>query len=147
MEVVGYCVGKKRLFLLGSIFFLLMFISGIYALQDEMSDVENGLSTSAVDIELKEYNQNNESFQEDGKKVMPGDEIGLIPRVNNLGIECYIRTKITYTINGDDFPIVDYITGNYSSWTKKDDYYYYGSILGKEESVDLFNKVLIPNHL
>lgn len=145
MEVVGYCVNKKRLFIVGIIFFLVMCISGIYALKDEMSDIENGLSTSSVDIEIKEYNQNNELFDEDGKHVSPGDEIVLIPRVNNLGIECYIRAKFTYTIDDDSFSVVDYVTGNYSSWTKKGEYYYYDSIFEKNASVDLFNKVSIPN--
>ena len=124
-----------------------MCISGIYALRDEMSDIENGLSTSSVDIEIVEYGKNNELFQEDGKKVMPGDEIILIPRVNNLGIDCYIRTKITYTVNNQEFPITNYIIGNYSSWTKSGDYYYYDSVLNQEESIDLFNKVIIPDHL
>ena len=145
MEVVGYCVNKKRLFIVGVIFIGLMCISGIYALRDEMSDIENGISTSAVDIEIKEYNKNGELFDEDGKHVSPGDEIILIPRVNNLGIECYIRDKITYIIDNESFVVEDYITGNYSSWTKRDDYYYYDSILGRSESVNLFNKITIPN--
>ena len=42
-----------------------MFISGIYSLNDEINKTESGLSTSAVDIEIKEYNQNNEPFDED----------------------------------------------------------------------------------
>ena len=124
-----------------------MCISGIYALNDEMSDIENGLSTSSVDIEIKEYNQNNEPFQEDGKKVMPGDVINLVPRVNNLGIDCYIRAKITYTVDDQEFPVTDYIVGNYSSWTKDGDYYYYDSVFSKEASIDLFNKIVIPDNL
>ncbi|MBR6137040.1 MAG: hypothetical protein IKQ06_02690 [Bacilli bacterium] len=110
-----------------------------------MNKTESGLSTSAVDIEIKEYNQNNEPFQDDGKVVMPGDEIILIPRVNNLGIECYLRAKITYTIRDESFNVEDYINGNYSSWTKSGEYYYYDGVFDKEASVDLFNKVTIPN--
>lgn len=122
-----------------------MCISGIYSLTDEMNKTESGLSTSAVDIEIKEYNQNNEPFQDDGKVVMPGDEIILIPRVNNLGIECYLRAKITYTIRDESFNVEDYINGNYSSWTKSGEYYYYDGVFDKEASVDLFNKATIPN--
>ena len=110
-----------------------------------MNKTESGLSTSAVDIEIKEYNQNNEPFQDDGKVVMPGDEIILIPRVNNLGIECYLRAKITYTIRDESFNVEDYINGNYSSWTKSGEYYYYDGVFDKEASVDLFNKVTIPD--
>ena len=121
MEVVFYCVKKKRLFFLGILFFFLMSISGIYSLADEMKDTESGLSTGAVDIEIQEYNQNDEPFLEDGKMVMPGDVISLVPRVHNLGIECYIRAKITYTIDQEVFNVLDYIEGNYSSWTKEGD--------------------------
>ena len=145
--MVFYCVKKKRLFFLGILFFFLMSISGIYSLADEMKDTESGLSTGAVDIEIQEYNQNDEPFLEDGKMVMPGDVISLVPRVHNLGIECYIRAKITYTIDQEVFNVLDYIEGNYSSWTKEGDYYYYPSVLGVGDSIDLFEKVMIPNVL
>jgi len=122
-----------------------MFVSGIYSLNDEINKAESGLSTSAVDIEIVEYKENNQPFDKDGTAVMPGDEIILIPRVNNLGIECYLRAKIEYTINNEVFSLTDYIEGNYSSWTKNGEYYYYGSILPRGSSIDLFNKVTIPN--
>jgi len=147
MEVVFYCVSKKRLFLLGLVFFIVMCISGIYSLSDEMNNTESGVSTSAVDIEIKEYNQDNELFSEDGKIVMPGDEIILIPRINNLGIDCYLRAKITYTIDNEEFDILNYINGNYSSWTKDGEYYYYDSIFEREDSIDLFNRIVIPDNL
>lgn len=144
MEVVKI-TSKRNLLLLGLVLFLIMCISGIYSLTDEMNKTESVLSTSAVDIDIKEYNQNNEPFQDDGIVVMPGDEIILIPRVDNLGIECYLRAKITYTIKGESFDAEDYISGNYSTWTKRGEYYYYDGVFGKEEKVDLFNKVTIPN--
>ena len=122
-----------------------MFISGIYSLGNELNITENGLSTGSVDIEIKEYNNDAQPFDEDGSMVMPGSEIILIPRINNLGMDCYLRAKIEYTINNEEFPITDYIEGNYLSWTKKDDYYYYDSIFSKKSSIDLFNKVNIPN--
>lgn len=136
---------KKKLFLLGSILLLIMSISGIYSLTDEINKTESGLSTSAVDISLQEYNQNNEIFLEDGKKVMPEDEIILIPRINNLGIDCYLRAKITYLIDQEIITTSDYIEGNYTSWTNKGDYYYYDSILERGQSLDLFNKIKVPN--
>ena len=145
MEVVLYCVSERRLFLLGIVLFFIMFISGIFALGDEINQTENGLSTGAVDISISEYNQNDEPFLEDGKVVMPGDEISLVPRVNNLGIDCYLRARITYTINNDILDETDYVFGDYSSWKKEGDYYYYESIFGREESLDLFYKVKIPD--
>ena len=108
-----------------------------------MSDTESGLSTSAVDLEIKEFNQYNQPFDQDGTMVMPGEKIILIPRINNLGIDCNLRVKIDYTINNETFLVEDYIEGNYSSWTKNGDYYYYDSVLSKQGSIDL--KVNIPN--
>lgn len=140
-----YCARKKRLFFLGILLFIVMLISGIYALNKEIITTESGISTGAVDIKIEEYNGNTQPFDEDGSYVMPGDEIVLIPRVNNLGLDCYLRAKIEYTINGETFPEIDYIEGNYSSWTKKDNYYYYDSIFTRDSYIDLFNKVTIPN--
>ncbi len=145
MEVTLYCARKKRLFFLGILLFIVMLISGIYALNKEIITTESGISTGAVDIKIEEYNGNTQPFDEDGSYVMPGDEIVLIPRVNNLGIDCYLRAKIEYTINGETFPEMDYIEGNYSSWTKKDNYYYYDSIFTRDSYINLFNKVTIPN--
>ena len=145
MEVTLYCARKKRLFFLGILLFIVMLISGIYALNKEIITTESGISTGAVDIKIEEYNGNTQPFDEDGSYVMPGDEIVLIPRVNNLGLDCYLRAKIEYTINGETFPEIDYIEGNYSSWTKKDNYYYYDSIFTRDSYIDLFNKVTIPN--
>lgn len=124
-----------------------MCISGIYSLSNELNANETTISTSAVDIDLKEFNGSNEPFNEDGKVVLPGENIELVPRVFNLGIECYLRTKITYTINNEEYNVLDYVLGNYSTWDKQDEYYYYDSVLKKDESIDLFNKISIPSNL
>ena len=60
---------------------------------EELNDTTSGLSTGAVDIEIVEYNQDNQPFDQDGTMVMPGDEIILIPRVNNLGIDELISSR------------------------------------------------------
>lgn len=124
---------------------MIMSISGIYSISEEIINATSGMSTGSVNIEIVEYSENSQPFSENGKMVMPGDEIILIPRINNLGDECYIRTKIEYVIDNQIFPVTDYIEGNYISWSKKDGYYYYDSKLPKKDSVELFNKVIIPN--
>ena len=106
---------KKRLFLLGGLLFIIMNISGIYSLTSEIYDAESKLSTSGVDITLTEYDKNNEIFSDNGMMVSPGEEIVLIPRISNLGIDCYLRAKITYTIDNESFNISDYIKGEYSN--------------------------------
>lgn len=136
---------KKKLFLLGSILFLIMSISGIYSLADEINKTENGLSTSAVDISIEEYNKDNEIFVDDEKRIMPGDEVILIPRIKNLGIDCYLRAKVTYTIDQEVQNDLELIEGNYTSWNKIGEYYYYDKILEKGKSLDLFNKFKVPD--
>ena len=105
-----------------------MCISGVYSLSKEIDSTDSGLSTSAVDFDIKNYNHDNEIISENGKVVMPGEKISIIPRINNLGIECYLRAKISYTIDDEQFDVLNYIDGDYSSWTIKDGYYYYNSL-------------------
>ena len=136
---------KKKLFLLGGLLFLIMNISGIYSLTSEIYDAESNLSTGAVDINLKEYKQNDELFDENGRMVSPGERIALIPRVSNNGIDCYLRAMITYKIDNETFNVEDYIEGEYSNWNKKDNYYYLNPVFKKDESIDLFNRITIPN--
>ena len=60
-----------------------MLISGAFALNNELIVIESGISTGAVDIEIKEYNDESQPFDRDGEHVMPGEEISLIPKINN----------------------------------------------------------------
>ena len=126
-----------------------MSISGIYSLNNEViNSTETSISTSSIDIELNEYtNSNGETvlFNETNKTVMPGEKVSLIPRVNNLGEDCYVRAKVTYTINGREYDINDYLDIDNTKWIKNGEYYYLDSILGKSENVDIFNNVNIPN--
>lgn len=124
-----------------------MCISGIYSLSTDLKEEDTTISTSAVEINLKEYDSNNNEFTNDGKVVMPGEEIAFTPRVNNLGVDCYLRIKITYTINNNKCNELDYIDGNYKSWNKENGYYYYNPIFNKNDSLDIFNKVVIPSNL
>ncbi len=126
---------------------MIMCISGIYALKEEIESSEMTISTGNVEIELKEYDGNNQPFAGDGMVIMPGDKIDLIPRVNNLDSECYLRAKITYKINGTKIDEASYINGNYKSWNKKDGYYYLNNSLSSNGSVDVFNEVIVPSNL
>jgi len=125
----------------------MMCTSGIYAITSEIKDIETVLSTSAVKLDLKEYDNQDQSFSENGKIVMPGDKISLIPRVRNLGEDCYLRTKITYTISNTTYNPSDYINGNYKNWNRQGDYYYYESTFNKNQSLDIFEEITIPTNL
>ena len=90
---------KNRLFLLGIIFFILFSVSGIYALVDDViNNTESTISTSYVDIKLEEY-QNGEPYTKENEVVMPGEIVPLNTKISNLGIDCYVRAKIIYTLN------------------------------------------------
>lgn len=122
-------------------------ISGIYALFDDViNNTESTISTSYVDIKLEEY-QNGEQYTNTNEIVMPGEIISLNTRINNLGIDCYVRTKITYTLNDTEYDELNYINGDYKNWTRKDDYYYYDFILKPEDILNVFDTVQIPNEI
>ena len=141
------CDSKKRLFLLGIIFLIMFSISGIYALtNDIINNTESTISTSYVDIKLEQY-QNGESYTKENEVVLPGEVVPLNTKINNLGIDCYVRTKITYTLNNTQYNESNYINGDYKNWTKKDDYYYYDSVLNQSEVINLFDAIQIPNEI
>ena len=143
-EIIG---SKNRLFLLGIIFFILFSVSGIYALVDDViNNTESTISTSYVDIKLEEY-QNGEPYTKENEVVMPGEIVPLNTKISNLGIDCYVRAKIIYTLNNTEYIESNYIDGDYKNWTKIDDYYYYDSILNQSESVNLFDTIQIPNNI
>ena len=141
------CDSKKRLFLLGIIFLIMFSISGIYALtNDIINNTESTISTSYVDIKLEQY-QNGESYTKENEVVVPGEAVPLNTKINNLGIDCYVRAKITYTLNNTQYNESNYINGDYKNWTKKDDYYYYDSVLNQSEVINLFDAIQIPNEI
>ena len=129
---------KKRLFLLGIALFIVMGISGIYSLQNEViNKTETSISTSGVDIELVED-------ETPDTTVMPGEIVTLNPRVNNLGEDCYIRTKMTFTVAGNNYDVEDYIDIDTSKWTKNGNYYYYNGTVAKEGTANIFKDLTIP---
>ena len=147
MEVIQYCANNRRLFLLGVSLFVIMLVTGIYSMSNEVISTINTLSTSAVDIELKEYDQNNNLFDEDIMLVMPGDKIKLVTKVNNIGTDCYIRAKLIYKINNQAIDEKNYIDGNYKLWNEKEGYYYYEPVFYKKNTIELFNELKIPDNL
>ena len=126
-----------------------MSISGIYAISSEQTN-EEAFSTSIVNIELEEFTLNNEKeeieYNNQYQYVMPGQEIPLIERVHNLGMECYIRIKVTLV----DYFGTDISNGvevNSDEWKKYGDYYYHESTVGTDDSIGIFNSIKIPEDL
>lgn len=141
------CTSKKKLFLMGIMFFVLLCISGIYALSDNViNNTESTISTSYVDIKIEEY-RDGSPYTEVDEHVMPGEDVPLNAVVHNLGMDCYIRANITYTIGNDSYSASNYILGDYQNWTLNGDYYYYGSVVPKNDIVSLFDMIHIPDDL
>ena len=123
-----------------------MSISGIYALNSQKTDGD--FNTKIVDIQLQTYgvdNENNEIEYDDSKNVMPGEVITFMPKVSNVGEQCYIRLKINYVDENTDF--MDYVTGFSSSLVKHGDYYYYEKIFDKNEVLKVFDSIQIPSSI
>ena len=107
----------------------------------------NGIiQTDVVDIKVQNYKleENNEEteYGSEIEKVMPGDKISIIPKVFNLGMDCYLRVKVNYIDSDIDF--IDYVTGFSENFTKYGDYYYYNTTLKAKENVKIFDAIKIP---
>ena len=132
---------------MGIMFFVLLCISGVYALSDNViNNTESTISTSYVDIKLEEY-RDGSPYTEVDEHVMPGEDVPLNAVVHNLGMDCYIRVNITYTIGNDSYNASNYILGDYQNWTLNGDYYYYGSVVPRDDVISLFDIIHIPEDL
>ena len=78
---------------------------------------------------------------------MPGDNISLIPKINNLGIDCYIRFKINIEVDNDIMNVSESIKNISSDFEYVNGYYYYKKILKSDETINLFSNVEIPKNL
>lgn len=135
---------KIRFIVFGIIFCILMSISGIYVIANQGTN--KGLSTDLVDIEVKNYkldeDENESEFGDEERKVIPGEEFSIIPKVFNLGMDCYLRIKVNYINEDTDF--IDYVTGFSGDFTKYGEYYYYNTIFKSNENVKIFDTIRIP---
>lgn len=135
---------KRRYFIIMLGLSIILFCTGaIYAM--ESVEVTNLFETGIVDIELDEYQKigDVEEPWSDIEDVVPNQEISKIPRIENDGVDCYIRAKITFrnTDQVDD----SCLFGMSDKWVKADDgYYYYTEIVPNGTSIDLFEGLIIP---
>lgn len=126
---------------------MLMSISGIYALTNET--VNTGISTGFIDIDINTYELNNErqevAYGSQKATYMPGDSVSLIPKISNLGSDCYIRVKVEYV--NTETKAEDYILGASKDFEKHGDYYYYHQSLKKDEVIKLFDSIKVPENI
>lgn len=137
-------VGKKHFRYMTGAVFLALCGSGIAAFAAGSSlSVTSRITTGVVDIQLTEYQMTDgkEVEYEDNQIILPGKKISKIPRISNIGNDCYVRAKIE--VEGTEESIQVY--GMDTSWIKcSDGYYYYDRILENGQETDLFRGVQIP---
>ena len=115
-----------------------MAASGALAAYDSTVSVVNNLSMDTVDISLSEYSITDGKeipYQNKYDDLAPGAVISKIPRITNLGADCYVRAKVelatTPAEGKTNYQVLtmDDISGmDTSKWTYKEDgYYYYNS--------------------
>ncbi len=135
---------KRKYFIILLGLSIILFCTGaVYAM--ESVEVTNHFETGIVDIELTEYQKNGdtEELWADKENILPEEEISKIPRIENDGVDCYVRAKITFR-NTEE---VDEkcLFGMDEQWMKADDgYYYYKEVLPQGSKVDIFRGVKIP---
>lgn len=148
---------KTRFAIVASACILSMAASGALAAYDATASVTNNLSLDTVDISLSEYSiENGEEvpYSNDYTDLMPGTVVSKIPRITNLGADCYTRAKIEIeyiSAQGEELEskalTIDDIEGiDLTKWTLKEDgYYYLNDILETSEKEDLFKSVTVPD--
>lgn len=119
----------------------------IYALSE--TSVTNHLDTGVVDVKLCEYqllDDGTEITFRGERRVLPGMNISVIPKIYNEGTSCYVRAKLDF-INvkqlGDHS-----LLGLGENWLKcKDGFYYYTDMIEPLETIKLFDGIHIPEDL
>lgn len=144
----GVCINRKRkkLFIIGVFFFIIMSISGVYALtlQSTLTVINTGLVKISIDA-YKINDENAEIEYANDAVVFPGETTSLIPRVTNLGADCYLRIKVDFINN--DINFVDYVAGFSSDFVECGDYYYYDKILSSGETIQIFESIKMPDNV
>lgn len=135
---------NKRIAVISCLSFLLMGTGSVIYAMPEVS-TENHFETGIVDIALNEYRlvDGEEEKWETAENILPGQDISKIPRIHNIGNDCYIRVKFTF--RDTDEELEDTIYGMDESWSKESDgYYYYHEVLKSGDDLDIFQGLIVP---
>lgn len=116
-------------------------------------EVVNNTKTDTVDIELKEYQiDDNSSLSEFVNPVnqVPGATVSKIPKIYNKGSDCWLRVKIDFDIDDKELETIDIDNLNgfeKDNWVfcKDDGYWYLKESLKEETNIDVFESVTIPS--
>ena len=148
-ERTGENMRKSVKILTGLLLTGVLSAAAVYASFSDRLNVVNHIAVGDVNISISEYARKGkgEVKYSQPSEVLPGQSISKIPRIKNEALPCWIRARITYT--GADGALEglkdDNIGGIASEWVKRGEYYYYTKVLKKQETIDLFQTVSIPD--
>lgn len=148
-ERTGENMRKSVKILAGILLTGVLSAAAVYASFSDRLNVVNHIAVGDVNISISEYARKGkgEVKYSQPSEVLPGQSISKIPRIKNEALPCWIRARITYT--GADGALEglkdDNIGGIASEWVKRGEYYYYTKVLKKQETIDLFQTVSIPD--
>lgn len=116
--------------------------------EDSEISVTNTLETGTVEIDLAQWmmEKNREVPWENSQEILPGDEISLIPRITNLGADCYVRVWVSFDMEKKVEDPIGYedLTGIGEDWLRIGNCFYYKKILKTNQHTDLFGGYRIP---
>lgn len=106
--------------------------------------IDNNISSGSVDISLEEYEEgiDGELVEYTGsRELLPGTKISKIPRIENNGNSCYVRTKLDFSID----ELNESYYGMPEGWVKcSDDYWYYTDVIKHDDYVNIFEGIQVP---
>ena len=121
----------------------------VYASFSDRLNVVNHIAVGDVNISISEYARKGKGEVKYSQplEVLPGQSISKIPRIKNEALPCWIRARITYAGETGKLEGLkdENIGGIASEWIKRGEYYYYTKVLKKQETIDLFQSVSIPD--
>lgn len=140
---------KKKMRIISCLFIVgALSTAGVYGAFSDRLDVVNTISVGDINISMTEYARKGagEVKYQPPANIVPGQQISKIPRITNKALPCWIRTKITYGGSDDGSAVLDDadVLGISKDWVKRGEYFYYTRMLKKQESVDLFQSIVIP---
>ena len=140
---------NKKSKLLGVVVLILILIpSFINASFTSQIETDNHLFMDTVDIALLTM-MKDENGQEipysTQTNIVPGQDISMIPQIQNVGSDCYIRVRMTIYDAESGLTAEDF-QGISSDWKLIGDTFYYQKVLHEKEAIRLFDSFHLPEN-
>ena len=147
---------KKKILLLAAVAICgAILASGTMAYFTAEDQVHNVITTSAVDIQIEEWQKTDEGLipypKDDPIKAMPGITVSKIAAIKNMEAEAYIRAKLEVVITDADGSVIELspetlasiitLTMNGEDWLRKDgdsEWWYYADAVVPGASTKAF---------